>query len=133
MNYRRLVAVLLFVWSQFVIGGPYAKEANDNPFLNGELNAKYEGEVTVLASEIIDLKPTKEDFPVYKLNLRINGVKNIWVTSITHAPEGGIKLGDMMVFKGFIASSNALDPDGDLEKITGSKTLLMAIQSQRAK
>ena len=61
------------------------------------------------------------------------GVKPIWVTSIAPKPEGGINVGDKMIFKGFISTTLATDPSGKLEKITGSKTLLMAIQSERAK
>ena len=112
--------------------GEYAQAANDNPFVNGELNSKYEGEITILAGEVLEIQPTKQNFPVYKLNLRIEGIKNIWVTSIAPQPKGGIKVGDMMIFKGFISTAKSTDPSGELGKIISSKTLLMAIQSQRA-
>ena len=133
MIFRSLVIILSILWTPFAVAGPYAKEADDNPFLNGSLNSKYEGEVTALAGEIIDIKPTKQKFPVYKLDLRIDGIKHIWVTSIAPAPEGGIKLGDMIVFRGFITTSRGTDPDGDLELITGSNAILMAIKAQRVK
>ena len=133
MNRRNVVQMFLLLWTPFLIAGPFAKDANENPFLNGQLNPKYEGEVIALAGEIIDIKPTTQKFPVYKLNLRIKGVRNIWVTSIAPQPEGGIKLGDTIIFRGFITTSKSTDPDGELENLIDSKTLLMAIQSQRAK
>ena len=131
MNYRTLIAIVLCLWIPFAVAGPFAKEANENPFLSGELNPQYEGELTALGGEVLEIKPTKQNFPVYKINLRIEGIKNIWVTSIAPEPEGGIKVGDMMIFKGFISTAKSADPDGDLERLINSKTLLMAIQSQR--
>lgn len=63
----------------------------------------------------------------------MDGIQHIWVTSIAPQPEGEIKIGDMIMFKGFISTTSNLDPSGELGKIIGSKTLLMAVQSQRAK
>ncbi len=126
-------SLIILILPLAIAEGPLAKEANDNPFLNGVLNAKYEGEVTALAGEIISIEPTPPKYPVYELNLRIEGVKNIWVTSIAPEPEGGLKIGDMVLFKGFISKSSNLDPKGDIEKITRGKTLLMAIQSQKVR
>jgi len=123
----------MILTGQSVIAGKYAVEANENPSLNGSLNPKYEGEVTALAGEVLDIKPTKQKFPVYKLNLRIEGVNHIWVTSIAPQPEGGIKVGDMIIFRGFIATASSTDPTGELGNIIDSETLLMAIQSQRAR
>jgi len=131
---KYLISILIILVSiQPSIAGKYAQEANDNPFKNGELNLKYEGEKTALAGEILEIKPTKQKFPIYKLNLRIEGIKHIWVASIAPSTNGEIKVGDLMIYKGFISSTSELDPSGELEKIINSKTLLMAIQSQRAK
>jgi len=99
MNYRTLIAIVLCLWMPFAVAGPFSKEANENPFLRGELNPQYEGELTALGGEVLEIKPTRQKFPVYKINLRIEGIKNIWVTSIAPEPEGGIKVGDMMIFK----------------------------------
>jgi hypothetical protein len=127
-----MLFTIFSLFSYDLVAGEYAKEANENPFLNGVLNAKYEGEVTALAGEVIEIKPTNKSFPVFKLNLRVEGVEPIWVTSIAPEPEGGIKVGDMLIFKGFISTAAGTDPSGQLEEIIGTKTLLMAIQSQRA-
>ena len=130
MNISRLIFLLLCLWAPISFSGPFAKEANDNPFLNGELNPKYEGEMSALAGEIIEIKTTHQNFPVYKLDLKVKGIKNIWVSSIAANPNGVIKLGDNAVFKGYITISSELDPKGELEKIINSKTLLLAIKSQ---
>jgi len=114
------------------MAGEYAQEANKNPFLNGELNQKYVGEVTALAGEIIEIK-TIQNNPVYKINLRMDGIKPIWVASIAPQPEGGIKVGDMIIFRGFISTASKTDPSGSLGKNTGSESLLMAVHSQRAR
>lgn len=127
-----IILLMLSLLGQPAISGDFAQEANDNPFLNGELNAKYKGEATALAGEILEIKQTKQKYPVYKLNLRIKNIKNIWVTSIAPPPKGGVNIGDMIVFKGFISTASELDPSGELETLIKSKTLLMAVQSQRA-
>ena len=131
MKIKFITTLIFLLLGQLVIAGDFAQEANDNPFLNGELNAKYEGEATALAGEILEIKQTKQKYPAYKLNLSINNIKNIWVTSIAPPPEGGVNIGDMIVFKGFISTASELDPSGELEALINSKTLLMAIQSQK--
>lgn len=105
---------------------------SESPFLDGQLNLELEGELTALAGEVIDKKDTKQKYPVYKLNLRLDGVGSIWVTSIGEAPVGGINIGDMMIFKGYISSSEGLDPSGELEKLINSKSLLLALKTERA-
>lgn len=106
-------------------------DANKKPFLKGELNAKYEGELTALAGQIMDIKPTRQKYPVYKLNLQLEGIKPIWVTSIAPAPGKEIKVGDMIIFKGYISVAEKTDSSGELEQLIQSKTLLMAIKSER--
>ncbi len=126
-------SILLFLCSMPLAAGPYAVQANDNPFLAGELNPRYEGEVTALAGEVIKVEMTKQKYPVYLLELRMEGIKPIWVTSIAPEPGGKVKLGDNVIFKGFISIASGLDPSGELEKMIESKTLLLAVQAQRAK
>lgn len=128
-----LVILTLILIVQQTVAGKYASEASENPFLKGVLNSKFEGEETALVGEIIKIQTTKQKYPVYKINLNLDGIKHIWVTSIAPQPNGGIKVGDFIVFKGFISIASVLDSTGELEKIIGSKTLLMAIQSQRTK
>ena len=130
MNISSLTLLFLCLWAPISIAGPFAKEANDNPFLNGELNPKYVGELSALAGKVIEIKTTHQKYPVYKLDLKIKGIKNIWVSSIAANPNGDIKVGDNAIFKGYITISSELDPKGELEKITNSKTLLLAIKFQ---
>ena len=132
---RNLIIVVFLLISSVTYGGDVdlAKAANENPFHNGGLNPDYEGQKTALAGEVMEIKPTNEKFPVYKLNLRLEGINPIWVTSIAPAPGGEIKVGDMIIFKGFITSTASADPSGELEKLIKTKTLLMAIQAQAAK
>lgn len=111
----------------------YAAEANENPFIYGQLNPLYEGEKTALRGQVIDIKPTKEKYPLYKLEVGLEGISPIWVTSIGPSPPNGIQLGDIVIFRGFIATTSRLDSSGEVEKMISSKTLLMAIQSEMVK
>ena len=65
---KLLVHFLLLVSiSSHVFAGQYAKEANDNPFLNGELNSLYEGEAVALAGKVLDMK-LYENKKLYKFD-----------------------------------------------------------------
>ena len=105
----------------------------ENPFLDGELNLAYEGQLTAIVGEIIDIKDTKQKYPAYKVNLRIKGVNPIWTTTIVEHPKGGIKLGDMIIFKGYIGSVADLDETGELGALIGAEAILLALLVERAK
>jgi hypothetical protein len=131
VKFFNLFLILLCLATCNAQASSLSQKTNDNPFLNGELNSEYEGQKTGLLGQIIEMSVTKENYPIYKLNLNIGDMRPIWVTSIASQPEGGIKLGDNIIFKGFIASAASLDESGELEKLIGSKMLLMAVYAQR--
>lgn len=126
----RIITLFTLVFSLQIQAGEFAKQANDNPFLSGELNPQYEGELTALGGTVID-HIVVESNNVYKLDLRIEGIKPVWVTSFVK-PEGKQKIerNDKVVFKGYISKSDSLDPTGKLLSAIESKTLLIAIYAQ---
>jgi len=131
MKYLIYVLLLSFSLSISAQEANLAKAANENPFLNGQFNMEYVGQLTALGGEIIEITETKENYPIYKLNLRIKGVNPIWVASLAPPPEGGILVGDMIIFRGYISASNELDESGELEKTINSKSLLLASRADR--
>lgn len=72
-----------------------------------------------------------ENNKIYKLDLRIEGIKPIWVTSVVK-PEGKqtIQQNDKVVFKGYISKSDSLNPTGKLQATIQSNTLLIAVYAQ---
>ena len=64
MKFLLAIIFSIVILGQPLNAGEYAQEANDNPFLNGELNSKFRGEVTAIAGEILDIKPTKQNYPL---------------------------------------------------------------------
>ncbi len=126
-----LLLILPLFFHTIANAGDFAKQANDNPFLHGELNPKYEGEKTALQGEIIEIKSTKQKYPLYKLNLRTKDIKHIWVTSKSSPADEGFNVGDKAVFKGFITITDILDKSGELKKSIQSPTLLLALISQK--
>ena len=130
----RVMFKIVLVFSLFLsancFAGEFAKEANDNPFLNGELNPKYEGEATALGGTVVShIVFDNKNF--YKLDLKIEGIKPIWVTSFIQ-PDGKqtIEAGDRAVFKGYISKSISLDSSGKLNSAIKSDTVLLAIYIQ---
>lgn len=124
--YRLILSILLFT-SLNCVAGEYAKQANESPFLDGQLNPKYEGELTALGGTIVK-HVIAQNNNVYLVDLKIEKIKPIWVTSFIK-PQGKqqIELGDRVVFKGYISSSASLDPTGELFSLIKSEMLLMAI------
>lgn len=121
---RAVIAVLLVAFN--VSAGPYAKQANDNPFLNGELNPVYAGESTALAGKILEIN-TFQNSKLYKLDLSLEGIEPIWVANFIKPQGKSLELGDEVIFKGYITQSGKLDESGQLEKTINSKTLLLSI------
>jgi len=121
------LSILFLLFSVQTFAGQYANEANDNPFKDGVLNAKYEGEATALGGTV--LKQIKlNNNNVYLLDLKTPPIKHIWVTSFIK-PQGKevVEVGDNVIFKGYISVASSLDDSGELYSAIKSKTLLMAI------
>ena len=127
---KKVLISSIFLACLFLSPNSYAEPKN--PFLNGELNLAYEGQLTAIGGEIIDIKDTNQKYPAFKVNLRIEGVNPIWATTIVALPKGGIKLGDMVIFKGYISSTASLDESGELEELIGSKGILLALKVEKA-
>ncbi|WP_163935028.1 hypothetical protein [Paraferrimonas sp. SM1919] len=127
---KHLLILLLTLISMFATAGKYAREANENPFLDGQLNAKYQGEVVAIAGDVIT-KMMVDNHRFYLLDLKTEGLKNIWVTSFIQ-PQGKptVDVGDNIIFQGYISTSSDLDPSGKLHSAIKSQTLLLAIRAK---
>ncbi|TLU61882.1 hypothetical protein FE810_13785 [Thalassotalea litorea] len=130
---RKILALFFLSLSFSAFSGQYAKEANANPFLNGELNPKYEGELIALSGDIVEIIEGHKGKKLYKLNLNIAGLKHIWVTSFAPFAEGEISINSKLIFRGYIASSDGLDSTGKLKSKINSETLLLALKADSVK
>lgn len=87
---RNFLFILLFSLSFGASAENLAEEANNNPFLNGELNPKYEGQLTALSGDIVEMVEGHKGRTLYKLDLNMAGIKPVWVTSIAPFAKGDI-------------------------------------------
>jgi len=127
---------LFFVFFSLSFGASaagLAEDANSNPFLNGELNPKYEGQLTALSGDIIEIIEGHENRKLYKLHLNIEGVKPVWVTSLAPFAKGDISMNSKLIFRGYIATSDSLDSTGRLKSKINSETLLLALKADLVK
>ena len=123
----KYLLILLFLTPIQAFAGKYANQANENPFHNGELNAKYEGEATALGGTVLE-HITVNNNNLYLLDLKTPSINNIWVTSFVKAQgKEVVEGGDNVIFKGYISTASSLDETEELENSIQSKTLLMAI------
>jgi len=123
----KYLLILLFLTPIQAFAGKYANQANENPFHNGELNAKYEGEATALGGTVLE-HITVNNNNLYLLDLKTPSINNIWVTSFVRAQgKEVVEVGDNVIFKGYISTASSLDETEELENSIQSKTLLMAI------
>ena len=130
---NKILATVFLALSFQSYAGPYAKEANENPFLDGELNPKYEGELAAISGDIVKIIDMPNGYPLYKLNLNMAGIKPIWVTNIGSFSEGEITKNSKVIFRGYIASADNLDETGQIRAKTGSETLLLSIKVDSVK
>ena len=123
----KYLLILLFLTPIQAFAGKYANQANENPFHNGELNAKYEGEATALGGTVLE-HITVNNNNLYLLDLKTPSINNIWVTSFVKAQgKEVVEVGDNVIFKGYISTASSLDETEELKNSIQSKTLLMAI------
>jgi hypothetical protein len=123
----KYLLILLFLTPIQAFAGKYANQANENPFHNGELNAKYEGEATALGGTVLE-HITVNNNNLYLLDLKTPSINNIWVTGFVKAQgKEVVEVGDNVIFKGYISTASSLDETEELENSIQSKTLLMAI------
>ncbi|MEH6345054.1 MAG: hypothetical protein V7785_08220 [Bermanella sp.] len=125
--------VLFLLFMTFSILGntsDLARAANDNPFLQGELNPLYEGHLTALGGTVEDIIEGPNNTQLFKLNLKLKGIKAIWVTTFVRVEEGQVSIGDELIFRGYISVSGSLDPSGEIKSLINADTLLLAIKIQ---
>jgi hypothetical protein len=130
---RKFLSIIFLSLSFTVMSGEFAKEANDNPFLNGELNPKYEGELIAISGDIVEIIDGHNGKKLYKLNLNIAELKSIWVTSFAPFAEGEVSISSKLIFKGYIATADNLDSTGKLRSKIMSDTLLLALKADSVK
>jgi len=130
---KNILTLLLLALSFNTMSGQFAEQANDNPFFNGELNPKYEGELTALSGDIVEIVEGHKGKKLYKLNLNITGLKQIWVTSFIPFAKGEISVDSKLIFRGYIATADGLDPTGNLRSKINSETLLLALKADSVK
>jgi hypothetical protein len=130
---RKFLFIIFLSLSFTVMSGEFAKEANDNPFLNGELNPKYEGELIALSGDIVEIIDGHNGKKLYKLNLNIAELKSIWVTSFAPFAKGEVSISSKLIFKGYIATADNLDSTGKLKSKIMSDTLLLALKADSVK
>lgn len=123
---------MFFTFLIFISSMAYAQEAvQGSPFSNGILNPEFEGQLTALLGEVIDIKTTSDDKQLYLLNVGIKGVKPIWIAPMVRVASGEIAIGSQLIFRGYIANTAKLNKD--LIDIIEVPTLLLAIQIDRAR
>lgn len=102
-------------------------------FINGELNTHYSGNWTGLLGEVDSIITGPTGTVFFKFNLRLVGVKPIWVTSVPTITQGTIKHGERYWVAGTIESITSIDPSGGLAANLGTSSLLLATSIQTIK
>ena len=96
------------------------------PFANGELDPAYAGQVAIVEGKVTEIKTALNNGIFFKLDLQKPKIKPVWVATFVPVAEGEIKVGDQLIFKGYVATSDSMDATGALKSLLGSSTLLMA-------
>ncbi len=116
-------------------GNKLTSDERDFPFLDGDLNLAHEGKLTALAGEVVEIKDGPDNKKCYRLNLPLKDINDIWVLPIAPIEEGQVKLGDSVVFRGYISAVDSFkgSQKQTIKSIVKAPTLLLALKLEPPK
>ena len=86
----------------------------DGVIVAGELNPGFHGRAANIEAKILEIKTSPDNTQVLKLALPQKDIKPIWATTFVPLAKDEVKIGDTLLFKGYIATTNSVDPSGRL-------------------
>ena len=89
----------------------------DGVIVAGELNPGFHGRSTSIEAKVLEIKTMPDKTHVLKLAPPQKDAKPIWVTTFVPLAKDEIKIGDALLFKGYIATTESVDPSGRLRQL----------------
>ena len=128
----KALAAALFLFCVGTVGTVGA--AQDTPLLlnsgvivAGELNPGFHGRAVAIEAKVLEIKTSPDDTQVLKLALPQKEIKPIWATTFVPLAKNEIGVGDTLIFKGYIATTDSVDQSGKLRiLVEGSNAVLRA-------
>lgn len=136
-----LIAALLSVsvWAGDTTS-PSAKAADAQPgqiisndkipsgiFVAGQLNPGFHGRGVSLEAKVLEIRDAPDKTHLLKLELTGKEPSRFWATTFVPLAKDEVKIGGVLMFKGYIASTDSLDSGGRLRLMTeGSLAVLQA-------
>lgn len=104
-------------------------------YRNGELNLERTGALVRLLGEVVDIQRGPQDKTFFKVDVRLLGVKPIWVSSFAPVveTENIVKMGATYEFIGTLEAADHLDKSGQLRQFLKSPSLLLVRSLQSVK
>jgi hypothetical protein len=125
----KAVAVGFFMLFAVTVGAAQdsTKLLNDGVIVAGVLNPGFHGRAATIEAKVLEIKTSPDHTQLLKLALPQQEVKPIWATTFVPIAKDEIKIGDTLLFKGYIAATNSMDPSGKLRVLVeGSAAVLRA-------
>lgn len=112
---KAAAAILFLLFTSAVGAGQEAPELlSDGVIVAGELNPGFQGRAATIEAKILAIKTSPDNTQVLKLALPQKDIKPIWATTFVPLAKDEVKIGDTLLFKGYIATTNSVDPSGRL-------------------
>lgn len=116
MKAVKAVVVTFFLLFSGVAGANQDTAAllNDGVIVAGELNPGFHGRAANIEANVLEIKNSPDGTQVLKLALPQKEVRPIWATTFVPLAKNEIKIGDSLLFKGYIATTDSVDRSGKL-------------------
>lgn len=86
----------------------------DGVIVAGQLNPGLHGRTVTIEGKVLEMKTSPDNTQVLKLALPQKEIGPIWATTFVPLAKDEIKVGDTLLFKGYIATTDSVDPSGRL-------------------
>lgn len=87
---------------------------NSGVIVAGELNPGFHGRAVTIEAKVLEIKTSPDNTQVLKLALPHKEIKPIWATTFVPLAKAEINIGDTLLFKGYIATTDSMDQSGKL-------------------
>lgn len=99
----------------------------DGIIVAGQLNPGFHERAAALEAKVLEVRDAPDNTHLIKIELIDRDAIQIWATTFVPLAEGQVKIGDRLIFKGYIATTDSIDSTGRLRGLTeGSAAVLRA-------
>lgn len=101
----------------------------DGLIVAGELNPGFAGRAAAFEAKVLEIKTAPDTTQVLKLQLPYKDAKPLWATTFVPIAKDEVKVGDRLIFKGYVAATESVDKSGKLLELVENSSAVLRAQT----